>query len=253
MKLLHMLKIKLSFNNTSQANMLGFSLKKRVYMIKLKRVVGDILKYQVEGTIYDVKIEKKNNKNTYIRIKPDNVIYVTTNYFVTNNQIKKLLEENYGALVRMHKKVMSKQVENSRFYYLGEVYDIIIVPTMKNVEVIENNIYTPNEKVLNKWLQKQCVILFQNRLDYYYNQMDEEIPYPKLKLRKMKTRWGVCNRRDYSVTLNTELIHYDKICLDYVVVHELSHYTHFNHSKEFWNLVGKYCSNYKEIRKKLKG
>ena len=68
----------------------------------------------------------------------------------------------------------------------------------------------------------------------------------------MKTRWGVCNRRDNSVTLNSELIKYDLTKLDYVIVHELSHFIHFNHSKSFWNLVEKYSPNYKKIRKDLK-
>ena len=68
----------------------------------------------------------------------------------------------------------------------------------------------------------------------------------------MKTRWGVCNIRDNSVTLNSKLIEYDIEELDYVIIHELSHFIHFNHSKAFWNQVEKYTPNYKQIRKKLK-
>ena len=68
----------------------------------------------------------------------------------------------------------------------------------------------------------------------------------------MKTRWGVCNRRDLSVTLNFNLIKYDLSALDYVIVHELSHFVHFDHSKEFWNTVGKYYPEYKKITKMLK-
>lgn len=209
--------------------------------------------YQIEEKVYKVEIEKKKIKNTYIRIKPDNVIYVTTNYFTTKGQIKKLLEENHKALIKMQEKKKRQEERSAKFYYLGEVYDIIKVPTMKKVEVIEHNIYTPNEQILEKWLLKQCRELFQKRLEERWNEMEEEIPYPKLKLRKMKTRWGVCNKKSISITLNTELIHYDIVCLDYVIVHELSHFIHFDHSKDFWNLVGKYCYNYKEIRKILKG
>lgn len=209
--------------------------------------------YQIEDTIYDVVIEKKANKNTYIRLKPGNIIYITTSYFTTKKQIKQLLIENHSALIRMHQKVKRKLEKEEKFYYLGKVYDIIIVPTIKKIEVIEHNIYTPDQKTLEKWLLKKCRVLFLERLNFYWNQMEEDIPYPKLKLRKMKTRWGVCNKKNTSVTLNTELIHYDICCLDYVVIHELSHFIHFNHSKDFWNLVGKYCNNYKEIRKILKG
>ena len=109
-----------------------------------------------------------------------------------------------------------------------------------------------NEKVLNKWYSNKIHEIFKERLDFYYNKFDENIPYPILKIRTMKTRWGVCNRRIISITLNLNLIKYDYDCLDYVIVHELSHFVHFNHSKEFWKTVSKYYPNYKIIQKKLK-
>ena len=52
------------------------------------------MKYSIENTECNVFIEKKNNKNTYIRIKEDLNIYVTTNYFVTKNQVKEILDKN---------------------------------------------------------------------------------------------------------------------------------------------------------------
>ena len=68
----------------------------------------------------------------------------------------------------------------------------------------------------------------------------------------MKTRWGVCNRKNNSVTLNLELIKKDHKYLNYVIVHELSHFVHFDHSRLFWQTVSKYCPEYKIVRKELK-
>ena len=79
-----------------------------------------------------------------------------------------------------------------------------------------------------------------------------EIPYPRLTIRQMKSRWGVCNTRDKRVTLNLELIKMLPQCLDYVIVHELSHLIHANHSKDFWNLVEENYPNYKTVRKIMK-
>ena len=87
---------------------------------------------------------------------------------------------------------------------------------------------------------------------HMYQVFEEKIPNPKLKFRKMKTRWGVCNRKENAITLNTDLLKYDLEKLDYVIIHELSHFVHFNHSKEFWLLVEKYCPYYKRIRKELR-
>ena len=109
-----------------------------------------------------------------------------------------------------------------------------------------------NLKKINSWYKMKILSIFKDHLDFYYNKFDENIPYPILKIRSMKTRWGVCNRKVNSVTLNLNLVKYDSSCLDYVIIHELSHFVHFNHSKSFWNTVSKYCPNYKEIEKKLK-
>ena len=107
--------------------------------------------------------------------------------------------------------------------------------------------------IFNKWLSNYIESTFSSHLKYWYDLYEEDIPKPNLKIRKMKTRWGVCNIENYNVTLNSELYRYDIECLDYVIVHELSHFIEANHSSDFWRQVSKYCPDYKEIRKKLKG
>lgn len=209
------------------------------------------MKFLIDDKEYEVVIQKKNNKNTYIRVKEDLKIYVTTSYFASKLYIYNLLEQNKEYL----KKVLTKQEiknENTSFKYLGKKYDVIICNIVNKVEFDENKIYTPSEKELDKYIKKNTLELFKERLDYNYNLFLENIPYPKLKIRTMKTRWGVCNKRDNSVTLNSKLIGYNIEALDYVIIHELSHFVHFNHSKEFWMLVSKYNPNYKQIKKYLK-
>lgn len=210
------------------------------------------MKYQLENQEYDVIIERKNNKNTYIRIKEDLKIYVTTNYFVTKSQIKKLLDENYNYVKKMlmhQKKEIEKQ---SLFFYLGNSYDIIVIPTLKKIEIQDNKIYTKDKKMLDKWVKEETIRIFDDRFVYIFNKFEENIKAPIIKIRNMKTRWGVYNRKNHTITLNSRLIEYDIEKIDYVIVHELSHIIHFDHSKNFWNLVSKYCKDYKRIRKELK-
>ena len=204
------------------------------------------MEYELNNQKYNVIIKRKSNKNTYIRVDENKNIIVTTNYFVTNTRIKKILDDNINFL----NKTLNKK-EKKGFYLMGKKYDIIFDESI-NIEVENNIIKVKNEKVLNKWYSNKIHEIFKERLDFYYNKFDENIPYPILKIRTMKTRCGVCNRRINSITLNLNLIKYDYDCLDYVIVHELSHFVHFNHSKEFWKTVSKYYPNYKIIQKKLK-
>lgn len=210
------------------------------------------MKYKINNQEYDVVIQKKNNKNTYIRVKEDMKIYVTTNYFVSKSYIKSLLDNNVDYLGKILTKRKEQQEKEDSFCYLGNKYDIILVSSFNDIEIVNEKIYVKDIKTLEKWYKKQMIELFEKRLRINYQKFEENIPYPNLKIRNMKTRWGVCNKKTKTVTLNSNLMKYDVTKLDYVIIHELSHFIHFNHSSNFWNLVSKYCPDYKKIRKELR-
>ena len=207
--------------------------------------------YQLDNEEYTVEITRKANKNTYIRFKDDKIV-VTTSYFVTNRQILKMLDEHQDFLRKNVKKMSKKKENDGKTIILGEKYDIIIMNNMQEIDYQNKKIYVDSISKCDSLLKKEMQKLFEARLKYNYDLFEERIKFPSLRIRKMKTRWGVCNRRDTRVTLNSELFKYGIEELDYVIIHELSHLVFFNHSKDFWNLVSKYCPNYKIVRKKLK-
>ncbi|MGN1342014.1 MAG: M48 family metallopeptidase [Bacilli bacterium] len=204
--------------------------------------------YVFNGTEYPVEIIRKNNKNTYIRVK-DNKVIVTTNYLVSNRKIEELINNNKEFINKNLTKNIKKREDNS-FKLFGNTYDIVY--GFNDTEIENNKIYTKDEKTFNKYLSKYINEVYEERLNYWYNLFEEKIPVPNLKIRKMTSRWGVCNLKNKNVTLNLELSKYDTNALDYVIVHELSHFIYPNHSKDFWTLVGKYYPKYKEVRKYLR-
>lgn len=210
------------------------------------------MEFKIEENIYPVEIIKKNNKNTYIRVKSGGIISVTTNRWVTEKQIEKLLNNNAESLKKMLIKCQREDSKKENFYILGTIYDIIIVSGIDHIEISGNKIFTPNRRKLELWYKSEMKKIFEEHLMFWYERFEESIPKPKLKIRTMKTRWGVCNIKDNSVTLNSRLMEYDETKLDYVIIHELSHFRHFNHSLDFWRLVSKYCPNYKLVRKALR-
>ncbi len=204
--------------------------------------------YLFNNREYPIDIVRKNNKNTYLRVKNSRIV-VTTNYFTTTRQITKLINNNQSFINKMLTKEETKK-EDTTFKLFGRSYDVIY--GFPQTEITDNKIYTKDEKTFNKYSSQYITEIYTKRLNYWYNLFEEDIPTPNLKIRKMTSRWGVCNIKNKNVTLNLELSKYDLTALDYVIVHELSHFIHPNHSKEFWCLVAKYYPNYKEVRKSLK-
>ena len=208
--------------------------------------------FTVDGTTYDVIITRKSNKHLYIRVKEDMKIYVTCSYFTTKTTIKHVLEENTASLIKMIEKVNNENTNSNRFFYLGKSYDIVIDSRVKSLYIENNKIYTKDRTMLDKWYKDEIVRVVDERYVYVFNHFNENIKSPILKIRSMKTRYGVYNRKNHTITLNSKLIEFDIEKIDYVIIHELSHIIHFNHSKSFWNLVGKYCKDYKRIRKEMR-
>ena len=207
---------------------------------------------RIDDEIYNVEIiKKKTTKNTYIRVKDDLTIVITTNKYSSDLFIKNLIGENISSITKMIYKAKSKIEYNTKFFYLGKEYDVVYV---NNDEVIfgAQKIFISKNIDIDKFLKKQAQKIYLDRLDYWYNNFSREIPYPSLTIRKMKSRWGVCNVKTKRITLNLELIKKPITCLDYVIVHELSHLIYPNHSKIFWNLVENNYKDYKKARKMLK-
>lgn len=205
-----------------------------------------------DGIYYDVIVDKKTStKNTYIRVKDDLNIYVTTNIFTSDRYIEKLLKDNYKSICKMIDKEAIKIDNNSDFNYLGRSYKIVY-GDYKNITFNDDKVYISKDFDIYKWYKKEAKKLFLEHLNYYYDRFSRNIPYPPLRIRKMTTRWGVCNTKSHVITLNLELIKRDTKYLDYVICHELSHLVVANHSKAFWSVVGENYPYYKEARRDMR-
>ena len=200
---------------------------------------------------FNVFITRKNNKNMYLRVKKDG-IYISCNYFVTASMIKSFIMKNEEDIIRMYETVQRKEKKNEEFYYLGNSYDVVVLNTISKIEFVGNQVFVKNKTYLNTFLKNECERIFNERAKICYNLFEEDIPYPKVMIGKMKRKWGYCNKRQELIKLNSELIKYSIDEIDYVIIHELCHFLEFNHSKNFWKYVKKYKPNYKENTQVLK-
>lgn len=148
-------------------------------------------------------------------------------------------------------------------YYLGEKYQLNIIETNKldvSLDEAEKTIHISTEYVspaaiedlLYQFYKFRSREVFQKELDTCFMLFSKyRLKKPSLKVRRMKSMWGNCRPHTGIVTLNTELVRADINCIKYVVIHELCHLIHANHSTDFYNLQAEMFQDWESCKELL--
>lgn len=203
----------------------------------------------LDGISTKVIVKRKAIKNIYFKWL-DETLLVTCNNYLSQREIEKIIKKNSKSLTNLKKRTPKSDLKNNEMYYLGEKH-VIEYDGVSSTYIDGNKIISKDETELTKFLQKQCVVIFNSRLERLRIQF-KDLPEFRLRIRRMTTRWGVCNIKSMTVTLNSELLKKDVSLIDYVIIHELCHFKHMNHSSEFWSEVEKYYPYHKMARKMLR-
>lgn len=178
-------------------------------------------------------VNKKNVKHCYIRVLKDDLIEIKSNIYFSLYDAKILVEKRKSWLENAIKKVSKNALLEDEFLYLGEI----------------KKLQDYNIKNLDKFYKNEIEKILPNIVETFSKKMNL---YPtSISYRKNKRTWGSCNFKN-GLNFNILLMKFPLEIMQYVVIHELSHIKHKNHSKNFWNLVEKYCPNYKQIEKEFK-
>lgn len=102
---------------------------------------------------------------------------------------------------------------------------------------------------MRRFLMELAYQYFSPQLLAFSDEM--RLPYQTVTFRGQRTRWGSCSS-EAKISLNYKLLFLPKELVDYVMIHELSHLKHMDHSVAFWDLVQSYCPNYRILKKQLK-
>ncbi len=102
--------------------------------------------------------------------------------------------------------------------------------------------------ILEKWYRQQAANVFRQKAGSFQKIMG--LHYSTIFIRGQRTRWGSCSPAG-NLTLNWKLLMAPEEIIDYVVIHELAHLKHMNHSNKFWDIVGQYCPGWRAHRKWL--
>ncbi len=223
---------------------------------------------EITGIRFDVEIEHKNIRHMYLRLK-DDTICVSAPLLMPDHLVYRFIEGKrawiYNEYQRMQKKKEGSHIydDGDLFYVYGEPCELIYQESGRNsVKVRDRQIflYGPEKEKAVKYLYKQFDRdLLAKAWEYFYKyQRGILIGYnylktPELRARMMTSKWGVCYPTKDRICISSYLVHYPLDCLEYIMVHEMTHFIIPNHSKRFYQIVGNHLPAYNEIRKKLKG
>ncbi len=213
----------------------------------------------------DYIVKKSNRKKKLtIRISPQSQVIVSCPKFISNKRIDHFIQQN---LSWIQQKIKEQQKTQSYFFdqnfirIFGKKYikstDFKEQNSVKTY-IQDNQIIISHfmpiskqkqSKTINKYLKSTATRYLIPRTHQMGQKMN--IKFNKISIKKQKTRWGSCSSLG-NLNFNWRLVHFDIPIIDYVIIHELAHRVHLNHSKTFWSLVGQYCPQYQKHRRFLK-
>lgn len=136
--------------------------------------------------------------------------------------------------------------EGEMHQYLGKPYALRLINCSRNSVGIEAGKLTVRtrqaenknhvRRLIDAWYRKEALLHFPVFLDQWFELANHNFSVSALTVRKMKSRWGSCGK-DGAICLNTRLMQKPPLLIEYVMMHELCHLQHFNHSAKFYDLM----------------
>ena len=213
---------------------------------------------------YELQI--KSVKNINMRIKADRTIFVSANPSVSEKTIEEFLVSKSEYILKAldHYEDLAKYAPKPKQYVDGESFRIfghdrrlIVAQGNKNkVESDESYITLTvkdiddtalKQKTMKKWLQTICRDMIQSLCDAVFPKFQKYgIDYPEICFRNMVSRWGSCQPKRGILTFNYTLVEAPLASVEYVVVHEFTHFLQPNHSRKFYQQLAMFMPDWEE-------
>lgn len=206
----------------------------------------------------EFKIQRSSRtKNLKIKIDQHGNIVVSAPYYVTTKECKHFVDKHTEWINSTLQKIKVRNIEiikiknemEGKIQYLGKLYTTQTDNSIKEPYILNSNeviLKNNNHEIFYKNEAKRIVIEKCQKIAPFYN-----VSYKKIRFASQKTRWGSYSTSG-TLSFNYNLIKAPSSIIEYVVIHELCHILHHNHSKNFWNEVSKLCPDYMEKRAWLK-
>lgn len=201
---------------------------------------------------FDYNIIRSKRKSVSVSVSSDNIITVRCPYSMSDRAVDEFIDSKSEWLFKIIAENNIKRADSESILGYKEVFvggnRLPLIISEKN-KIESDAVYVKNiasiKSTLNKYLSGGLI--------KFAKQIAKQVGLraADFSVKAYKSRWGCCDAKG-AITLNCLLIMLPLYLQRYVIIHELCHTVHFNHSQKFWKLVEKFEPNYKLCRKNLK-
>ncbi len=226
---------------------------------------------EINGENFDYHYERKNTVRAYIRINKEAEIKVTIPKNCSFDVIDDFIKRKFDWIQKKIQERQSAPDSNPKIpgqdsewtLFKGIKYPVNITHSKKvSIKLcngaLDMQLTLPKERInipatIDAWRKFTAKYVYQEIL----NELFEHVkPYgykmPILRVKKMRSRWGSYSRRTHAINLNSELLKAPIECIEFVIMHELCHLKHLDHSKNFYGLFTSLMPDHRIREKKLK-
>ena len=231
----------------------------------------------IKGRLINCEIKRSRRRTVALYVHPDKSVEIRMPLLFSVDEIEPFLIKHSRWLFNRLDLPEKKPVEPKKFvsgelhYFLGKQYPLEVVASDKNSVVFDNEKIVIRQRVnkstsqqvnlsksvsvsdlLDRWYLEQAKRVFREISIPLVESMKKYNVAPKsFAIKKMKTRWGSCSSKG-NINLNLHLIKLPEQCIKEVILHELCHLVHFNHSKDFYALMTAEMPDWKVWKKEIK-
>lgn len=218
----------------------------------------------------EIEVIRKKIKNMHLYIlPPDGRVRITAPSGVNDCIIRAFAVSKLDWIKKHREKYLVRKIPAEKKFLTGEVhlyqgreYFLNVVYTDKkqraelnrdknriDLYVHEDSTMEQRKKVLTEWYRSQLKKQIPDIIEKYEKIMGVKVNSFGVKF--MKTRWGTCNRNTGRIWINLDLSKKSLRCLEYIVVHEMTHLIEKYHNKRFYSCMDMFMPDWKEIKKEL--
>lgn len=215
----------------------------------------------LSGRTIAYTILRKNIKNTYLRVKPEGFVQITTNKKVSKAVLLDFIKRNETRIQRELDRLNSRKTPNpNEALVFGKVYPCrresgFDAVALSNGELIVPDL--PEEKAKKKAIEGYYgKLIWQEAMRICIAKatvLSEDFSLVGLRFltQRMKSQFGSCQPQKKTIKLNTVLGRFDPKYLEAILIHEICHLKVQNHGPKFYQLLLNYVPDYRKLRREL--